>query len=62
MAAKSLIPSLRFSGILPQNGRILLNLTVPYNPSLSAREMAKLCDLTNNELIFDQIERIAIEG
>ena len=28
-AAKSLIPSLRFSGTLPQNGLILLNLTVP---------------------------------
>ena len=28
-AARSLIPSLKFSGTLPQNGRILLNLTVP---------------------------------
>ena len=27
---KSLIPSLRFTGILPQNGQILLNLTVPW--------------------------------
>ena len=50
-AAKSLIPSLKSDGILPQNGRILLNLTAPSKHS-AATEL-----LMENELLYAKVDR-----